>query len=217
MQEQNDTPEAEQVENIDPNRVYADLAKALKQHDDKVRRNIQKLSDPHSGKPSRKGLFTIFSSLYELIMTTSQVERVTMGHINNLAIQTMNQMRALILYLEEKNLLDKDRLREITEDMLESDKKRMDEAMGLVNRVVPVDELEDEGWLWAQEILDKSPLAIRLLKSSFNAAVDGQAGLQELAGNATLLFYMTEQAQEAKDAFLEKRKPDFRKYPWLPW
>jgi naphthoate synthase len=89
--------------------------------------------------------------------------------------------------------------------------------MGLVNKVVPVADLEDEGWRWAQEILDKSPLAIRLLKSAFNAAVDGQAGLQELAGNATMLFYMTEQAQEAKDAFLEKRPPDFRKYPWLPW
>ena len=89
--------------------------------------------------------------------------------------------------------------------------------MGLVNKVVPLDQLEAEGWIWAQEILDKSPLAIRLLKSSFNAAVDGQAGLQELAGNATLLFYMTEEAKEAKNAFLEKRKPDFRQYPWLPW
>jgi 2-succinyl-5-enolpyruvyl-6-hydroxy-3-cyclohexene-1-carboxylate synthase len=74
-----------------------------------------------------------------------------------------------------------------------------------------------EGWAWAREIMEKSPLSIRLLKSSFNAAVDGQAGMQELAGNATLLFYMTEQAQEAKRAYLEKRKPDFRKYPWLPW
>jgi len=89
--------------------------------------------------------------------------------------------------------------------------------MGLVNKVVPVGELEEEGWRWAREILDKSPLAIRLLKSAFNAALDGQAGIQELAGNATLLFYMTEQAQEAKDAYLEKRKPDFRKFPWLPW
>jgi naphthoate synthase len=89
--------------------------------------------------------------------------------------------------------------------------------MGLVNKVVSVADLESEGWQWAQEILDKSPLAIRLLKSSFNAAVDGQAGLQELAGNATQLFYMTEQAQEARDAFIEKRTPDFRKYPWLPW
>ena len=91
------------------------------------------------------------------------------------------------------------------------------QEMGLVNAVVPVDELEAEGWKWAQEILDKSPLAVRLLKSAFNAAVDGQAGIQELAGNATLLFYMTEEAQEAKNAYLEKRKPDFRKYPWLPW
>lgn len=89
--------------------------------------------------------------------------------------------------------------------------------MGLVNKVVPVEQLEAEGWAWAREILDKSPLAIRLLKSAFNAALDGQAGVQELAGNATLLFYMTEQAQEAKNAYLEKRTPDFRKYPWLPW
>jgi naphthoate synthase len=89
--------------------------------------------------------------------------------------------------------------------------------MGMVNAVVPVDELEAEGWKWAQEILDKSPLAIRLLKSAFNADVDGQAGIQELAGNATLLFYMTEESKEAKNAYLEKREPDFRKFPWLPW
>jgi naphthoate synthase len=89
--------------------------------------------------------------------------------------------------------------------------------MGMVNAVVPIGELEAEGWKWAQEILEKSPLAIRLLKSAFNADVDGQAGLQELAGNATLLYYMTEQGQEGKKAYLEKRKPDFRKYPWLPW
>ncbi len=88
--------------------------------------------------------------------------------------------------------------------------------MGLVNKVVPVGELEMEGWRWAQEILDKSPLAIRCLKAAFNADVDGQTGLQELAGNATLLFYMTEQGQEGRNAYLEKRKPDFRKYPWLP-
>ena len=88
--------------------------------------------------------------------------------------------------------------------------------MGLVNQVVPLEELEMEGWRWAQEILQKSPLAIRLLKSAFNADVDGQAGLQELAGNATLLFYMTEQGQEGRNAYVEKRKPDFRKYPWLP-
>lgn len=88
--------------------------------------------------------------------------------------------------------------------------------MGMVNKVVPVGELEAAGWEWAQEIMDKSPLAIRCLKAAFNADVDGQVGLQELAGNATLLFYMTEQGQEGKNAFLEKRPPDFRKYPWLP-
>ncbi len=88
--------------------------------------------------------------------------------------------------------------------------------MGMVNKVVPVEQLEAEGFQWAQEILDKSPLAIRCLKAALNADVDGQTGLQELAGNATLLFYMTEQGQEGKNAFLEKRKPEFRRYPWLP-
>ncbi len=88
--------------------------------------------------------------------------------------------------------------------------------MGLVNKVVPVEELEAEGIRWAQEILEKSPLAIRALKSAFNAELDGQAGIQELAGNATLLFYMTEEGQEGRNAYLEKRKPNFRRYPWLP-
>lgn len=88
--------------------------------------------------------------------------------------------------------------------------------MGLVNTVVPVEQLEAEGVEWAQEILEKSPIAIRCLKSAFNADCDGQAGLQELAGNATLLYYMTEEGAEGKQAFLEKRKPDFRQYPWLP-
>jgi len=90
------------------------------------------------------------------------------------------------------------------------------EAMGLVNKVVPVDELEKEGVEWAQQILKHSPMAIRVLKSSFNAELDGQAGIQELAGNATLLYYMSEEAQEGKKAYLEKRKPDFKKYPKLP-
>jgi naphthoate synthase len=89
-------------------------------------------------------------------------------------------------------------------------------AMGLVNKVVPVEQLESEGIAWAQEILEKSPLAIRCLKAAMNADCDGQAGIQELAGNATLLFYMTAEAQEGKQAFLEKRKPNFRKYPNLP-
>lgn len=88
--------------------------------------------------------------------------------------------------------------------------------MGLVNTVVPVDKLEEEGIKWANEILEKSPIAIRCLKSAFNADIDGQAGLQELAGNATMLYYMSEEGQEGKNAYLEKRKPNFRKFPWLP-
>lgn len=89
-------------------------------------------------------------------------------------------------------------------------------AMGLVNTVVPLQDLEWEGIKWAGEILDKSPLAIRSLKSAFNADVDGQAGLQELAGNATLLFYMTEEGQEGRDAFLAGRKPKYKGRAWLP-
>ena len=88
--------------------------------------------------------------------------------------------------------------------------------MGLVNTVVPVDDLEAEGVRWAREVMEKSPLAIRCLKSAFNADCDGQAGLQELAGNATLLYYLTEEGTEGKQAFLDKRKPDFAQYPWLP-
>jgi naphthoate synthase len=88
--------------------------------------------------------------------------------------------------------------------------------MGLVNRVVPIEQLEPEGIQWAQEILAHSPIAIRCLKAAFNADCDGQAGLQELAGNATLLYYMSEEGSEGKQAFLEKRPPNFRQYPWLP-
>lgn len=88
--------------------------------------------------------------------------------------------------------------------------------MGLVNCVVPIDQLETEGIKWSQEILEKSPIAIRCLKSAFNADCDGQAGLQELAGNATMLYYMTEEGSEGKQAFLEKRSPNFQQYPWLP-
>jgi naphthoate synthase len=88
--------------------------------------------------------------------------------------------------------------------------------MGLVNAVVPVGSLEDEGVAWAGEILAKSPLAIRLLKSAFNAELDGQAGIQELAGNATLLYYMSEEAKEFHAAQREKRRPDARRFPWLP-
>jgi len=88
--------------------------------------------------------------------------------------------------------------------------------MGLVNAVVPLAQLEATGVEWARQILHHSPLAIRCLKSAFNADCDGQAGLQELAGNATLLFYMTEEAQEGRDAFLQKRAPEFERFPWRP-
>jgi naphthoate synthase len=88
--------------------------------------------------------------------------------------------------------------------------------MGMVNKVVPLDKLEVEGVQWANEILEKSPLAIRLLKSAFNAELDGQAGIQELAGNSTLLYYMSDEAQEGKNAYNEKRKPDFKKFPRVP-
>ena len=88
--------------------------------------------------------------------------------------------------------------------------------MGLVNKVVPVDKLEEEGVQWATEILQHSPMAIRVLKSAFNAELDGQTGIQELAGNATLLYYMSEEAQEGKKAYNEKRKPNFKKFPKLP-
>lgn len=88
--------------------------------------------------------------------------------------------------------------------------------MGLVNCVVPLDQLEDETLKWCREMLQHSPLALRCLKASLNADCDGQMGLLDLAGNATLLYYMTEEAQEGKQAFLEKRKPDFSQFPRLP-
>ena len=88
--------------------------------------------------------------------------------------------------------------------------------MGLVNKVVPLAELEAETVSWCREILRNSPLALRLLKSSLNAADDGLAGVQQLAGDATLLFYMTEEGQEGRDAYMEKRDPDFGKFPKRP-
>jgi naphthoate synthase len=88
--------------------------------------------------------------------------------------------------------------------------------MGLVNAVVPLAELEAETVKWCREILANSPMAIRCLKAALNADCDGQAGLQELAGNATLLFYQTEEGREGKEAFLEKRKPNYRKFKRLP-
>ena len=89
-------------------------------------------------------------------------------------------------------------------------------AMGLVNAVVPLERLEAEGVAWAREVLGHSPTAIRCLKAAFNAETDGLAGLQELAGQATHLFYRTAEGQEGRNAFLEKRDPDFSQSPWLP-
>jgi naphthoate synthase len=88
--------------------------------------------------------------------------------------------------------------------------------MGLVNKVVPYESLMQEGIEWAHKIMDHSPLAIRCLKSSFNADIDGQQGIQELAGNATLLYYLTEEGEEGRKAWNDKRKPNFKKFPWLP-
>jgi len=88
--------------------------------------------------------------------------------------------------------------------------------MGLINTVVPLADLEKETVDWCQQILQHSPLALRCLKSAFNAGTDGQAGIQELAGNATMMFYMTEEGQEGRDAYLEKRSPDFSKFQRQP-
>jgi naphthoate synthase len=88
--------------------------------------------------------------------------------------------------------------------------------MGLVNKVVPLEDLEAEGVEWAQEILRKSPIAIRFIKAAMNADCDGQAGLQVLAGDATMLFYMTDEGKEGRDAYLERREPDYRDTPRRP-
>src|SRR5687768_4450473 len=90
------------------------------------------------------------------------------------------------------------------------------EAMGLVNRVVPLEELEEETVAWCREMLELSPFSLRLLKASFNAAEDGMAGIQQLAHDANLLFYGSEEAQEGRDAYREKRRPDFGKFPKRP-
>mgnify|MGYP000766813755 CR=1 FL=1 len=88
--------------------------------------------------------------------------------------------------------------------------------MGLVNKVVPLDKLEDEYVQWAEEMMLLSPLALRMIKAGLNAELDGQAGIQELAGDATMLYYMTDEAQEGGKAFLEKRRPRFEDYPKFP-
>lgn len=88
--------------------------------------------------------------------------------------------------------------------------------MGLVNAVVPLERLEEETVAWCREMLANSPIALRMLKAAFNADTDGLAGLQQLAGDATMLFYMTEEGQEGRDAYVEKREPDFSKFPRRP-
>src|ERR671934_2223443 len=89
-------------------------------------------------------------------------------------------------------------------------------AMGLVNKVVPVADLEKETVAWCRKMLELSPLALRMIKAGMNAADDGLAGIQQLAGDATLLYYMTEEAQEGRDAYVQKRKPDFSRFPRRP-
>jgi naphthoate synthase len=88
--------------------------------------------------------------------------------------------------------------------------------MGLVNTVVPLERLEEETVAWARELLERSPLVLRMLKGALNAVTDGAAGMQQFAGDATLLFYMSEEAQEGRDAFREKRRPDFARFPRRP-
>jgi naphthoate synthase len=88
--------------------------------------------------------------------------------------------------------------------------------MGLVNRVVPLERLEEETLTWARKILQHSPLALRMIKAAMNAADDGLAGIQQLAGDATLLYYLSEEAQEGRDAYVERRKPDFSRFPRRP-
>ena len=90
------------------------------------------------------------------------------------------------------------------------------EEMGMVNKVVPFEQLEEETVQWAREMLQFSPTALRFMKASFNAATDGLAGLQQFAGDATLLYYTTDEAKEGRDAFKEKRAPDFTQYPKFP-
>ncbi|PIN25102.1 1,4-dihydroxy-2-naphthoyl-CoA synthase [Handroanthus impetiginosus] len=90
------------------------------------------------------------------------------------------------------------------------------DKMGLVNTVVPLEKLEEETIKWCREILSNSPIAIRLCKSAINAVDDGHAGLQQIGGDATLLFYGTEEGTEGKNAYLERRKPDFSRFPKLP-
>ena len=101
-------------------------------------------------------------------------------------------------------------------DELEASLPSKAEEMGMVNKVVPLDKLEDTCVEWAEIMMERSPLALRMIKAGLNAELDGQAGIQELAGDATMLYYTMDEAQEGGKAFLEKRKPEFDKYPVFP-
>jgi naphthoate synthase len=90
------------------------------------------------------------------------------------------------------------------------------EEMGMVNKVVPIEELEDECVSWAETMMERSPIALRMIKAGLNAELDGQAGIQQLAGDCTMLYYFLDEAQEGGKAFLEKRKPNFDQYPQIP-
>ena len=90
------------------------------------------------------------------------------------------------------------------------------EEMGMVNKVVPIEQLEDECVSWAETMMERSPIALRMIKAGLNAELDGQAGIQQLAGDCTMLYYFLDEAQEGGKAFLEKRKPNFDQYPQIP-
>ena len=99
---------------------------------------------------------------------------------------------------------------------LNADQPAEAERMGLVNKVVPLAQLEDECVSWAETMMERSPIALRMIKAGLNAELDGQAGIQQLAGDATMLYYFLDEAQEGGKAFLEKRKPDFGQFPQVP-
>ena len=169
-------------------------------------------------------LYTIFGVIFGILI-------VLVGLLNKKNFDTntivINDSILNNFYLANRNLEDPafihfNNLSEIQIALVRDDYIKREvlkrEALnwGLVNKVVPLSELEKESVIWSQKILDKSPTALRLLKASLNADCDGQAGLQQLAGDATMLFYMTEEAQEGRDAFKEKRKPNFKKFKRYP-
>ena len=122
---------------------------------------------------------------------------------------------SLELYLKSARMVGQKKAREIW-FLCRQYSAQEAERMGMVNKVVPFDQLEDECVAWAEEMMERSPIALRMIKAGLNAELDGQAGIQQLAGDATMLYYFLDEAQEGGKAFLEKRKPDFDKYPQIP-